>query len=591
MGADAWITLAVIAVLCVVFISERLPATLAMGGAVSVLYLSGVLDVGQAFGGFANIAPLTIAALYVIAGAADITGALGGITNRIFRPGFAGSERRALARTVLPASAVSGFLPNTPLVAMFAPRISAWARRTGRSPSRFLIPLSYAAILGGVITVLGTSTNLIISGLLDDAGQEPLGIFEITPVGLPLALVGTVAIVALAPLLVPTRRAPDEDLGSVREFTVEMIVSADSPLAGRTVAEGSLRSLQGVYLVEILRGGRTLAPVAPDEVLEGNDRLVFAGAVDKVVDLQGLPGLVMAEEHHVTVTGDIGHRFYEVVVSEASVLNGSTLKESEFRGSFGAAVVAVHRGGERLGGKLGDLPLRAGDVLLVVATEGFDRTARNRGDFSVVATMDAPPPVRRRSARLVELAVLALVVLAASGVVDLTRAAMGVALALLVLRVVTPGEARRSINFDIVAMVAFSIGIGRAAHESGLAETMADAIIGTSSHWGDLGIVLGIAIATIIATELLSNAAAAALMFPIAAATALETGMELRPLAVVVLLLASCSFLTPIGYQTNTMVFGMGGYRFTDFSRLGIPLTLIALVVAVVAVPLAFPLR
>jgi di/tricarboxylate transporter len=550
------------------------------------------VDAGEAFSGFSNIAPLTVAALYVLAGAADITGGLSGFTARALGAGKGSSERRALARTTLPVAASSAFIPNTPLVAMLAPRVSAWARRSGRSPSRFLIPLSYAAILGGVITLLGTSTNLVISGLLDGAGLEPLSVFEITPVGIVIALAGVAALVVVAPWLLPDRRTPDEDFASVREFTVELLVAPGGPLVGRSVHDADLRNLQGVYLVEIIRPERVIAPVPPDQTLRDGDRLVFAGAVDRVVDLQGVQGLVMAEEHHVApAAGDVGHRFYEAVISPASELAGATLKDVRFRSLFGAAVMAVHRAGDRLGGRLGDQQLRAGDVLLVVANDTWAHDMRGRPDFSVVAPYGGAAPLRRRGARLVELATLVLVVVAGAGLLDLTKTAMGVALALLALRVVTPAEARRSINLDIIAMIAFSFGLGAAVQTSGLAEVLGRELVGLTDGLGDVGVLVGIAVGTLVATELLSNNAAAALMFPVALAISVDTGIDVRPLAVVILIMASCSFLTPIGYQTNTMVFGMGGYRFTDFTRVGVPLTLITLVLAVTVTPLVFPLH
>ncbi|CAN5326849.1 SLC13 family permease [soil metagenome] len=591
MPADAWLTLAVIVALGVALATERVPPTVAMGSAVLGLYLVGVLDAPGAFGGFSNIAPITVAALYVIAGAADITGAMGGLTARVLGRPDGVSERRLLARLGYPVTLASGFMPNTPLVAMFAPRVSAWARRAGRSPSRFLLPLSYASILGGVITLLGTSTNLVVSGLLDAAGEPRLGVFEITPVGLPIALIGVSVLVLVVPRLLRTRQGPDEDLASIREFTIEMVVAPGSPLAGQTVAGANLRNLQGVYLVEILRSGHRVSPVAPEEVLGVGDRLVFVGEVDRVVDLQGIAGLVLAEEHHFTQDREVGRRFYEAVVAESSPLNGSTLKATGFRAAYGAAVVAVHRADHRLGGQLGDLPLRNGDVLLLVGPEGFEQTRRRSSDFSVIAPYAGGSPVRRRSAHLVELAIVALVVLAGTGLVDLTKAAVGVALALVATRVITPTAATRSINLNIIAMIAFSLGLGAAAATSGLAAEASANLLGLTERFGDHGIVFGIALGTLLATELLSNNAAAALVFPVALTTALETGLDIRPLALVILVMASCSFLTPIGYQTNTMVFGMGGYRFTDFTRVGLPLTIVTLVLTVALVPLAFPLR
>jgi di/tricarboxylate transporter len=591
MPLDAWITLAVIVVLCAVFVTERLAPSIAMGGAVVVLYLVGVVDAQQAFTGFSNPAPITVAALYVLAGAADLTGALSGLSTRMLGTGTGERERATLSRIVFPMVGASGFVANTPLVAMLAPRVAAWARRSGQSPSRFLLPLSYAAVLGGVVTVIGTSTNLVVSGLLQDQGLEPLAVFEITRLGLPVAVAGGLVLVLVAPRLLPTRATPDQDLDNVREFTVELLVAPGGSLVGRTVADGSLRNLQGVYLIEIRRHDRVIAPVPPDEVLEGADRLVFAGAVDRIIDLQSLPGLLMAEEHHFTVDNQIGHQFFEVVVGEGSPLNGSTMKDTSFRTRYGAAVIAVHRAGERLGGKLGDARLRAGDVLLVVADPAFTDAMRDRPDFSVIAPLDGRAPLRRRSARLVEVVTLGFVILAGTGVVDLTRAAVGTALALLVLRVLTPNEARRSINIDVILMIAFSFGLGAAASQSGLAAELADGLVSLTDQWGDLGVLAGILLATVVATELLSNNAAAAVVFPIAVATSAQTGLEPRSLAIGVLIMASCSFLSPIGYQTNTMVFGMGGYRFLDFTRLGFPLSICCFVVTLVLLPVVFPLR
>lgn len=591
MTIDAWITLAVIVGLAIAFITERVPPTVAMGSGVITLYLLGVVDAGGAFSGFSNIAPITVAALYVLAGAADITGAMSGISSRALGSGTKMSERAALARLVLPTAGASAFIANTPLVAMAAPRIAAWARRAERSPSRFLMPLSYAAVLGGVITILGTSTNLVVSGLLDAAGMEPLSVFEVTPVGLPVALAGSIALIVIGPLLLPSRRGPDEDFASVREFTVELLVAPNGPLVGQSVSDANLRTLAGVYLVEIIRPERVIAPVQPDQTLRAGDRLVFAGAVDRVVDLQGVQGLVMAEEHHVAPDGDVGHRFFEAVIADGSPLNGSTLKAASFRSAFGGAVMAVHRADERLGGKLGDRTLRAGDVLLVVGPESWREDMRSRSDFSVVAPFDGAAPLRRRGARLVELATVVLVVIAGAGILDLTKAALGVALALMAGRVITPSEARRSINVDIIVMIAFSFGLGAAAAQSGLAAELASGLVSLTDGFGDWGILLGIAVATLIATEALSHNAAAVLMFPIAVSTAAETGLDVRPLAIAILIMASCSFLSPIGYQTNTMVFGMGGYRFTDFPRVGFPITVITLCTTMVMVPLVFPLR
>ncbi|MGH2728159.1 MAG: SLC13 family permease, partial [Actinomycetota bacterium] len=285
MSLDAWMTLVVTVVTIVLLALDRFPPALVMGGAVTALLVAGVIDEDGALAGFANDAPVTVAALYILAGAAEITGALDGLTSRALGSTAGGDpgekHRRQLARIAYPSMAASAFIANTPLVAMLAPRVLAWCERTGRSASRYLMPLSYAVIFGGCITIVGTSTNLVVNGLLRDAELKPFKVFEITPAGLPIALIGVTLIVLLAPRLLPVRSAPNESLRAMREFTVEMVVARQSPLAGKTVAEAGLRNLQGVFLIEIERDRHPIAPVAPEQMLEEGDRLTFAGNVTR----------------------------------------------------------------------------------------------------------------------------------------------------------------------------------------------------------------------------------------------------------------------------------------------------------------------
>ncbi len=589
MSTDEWITLVVIGVLAVSVMTERVSPTSAMVAAVGTLYLAGVVDATEALSGFSNTAPVTVGALYVLAGAAEATGALGGAITTMMTPSQ-GRPRASLGRVVFPAAAMSAVVPNTPLVALLAPRVAGGARRRGESPSRYLMPLSYATVFGGVITLLGTSTNLVVAGLWSDAGFDPLGVFAVTRAGLPVAVVGTVVMVITAPWLIPHRRTPADEVGSTREFTMEFRVVEGGPSDGVSVVEASLRHLDGVFLVAILRRGHTLAPVGPDEVLVGGDGLIFAGNVERIVDVEEVPGLELADRHHF---GDHrgGQRFYEAVVSPASMLSGSTLRDSDFRARFGGAVVAVHRAGERLTGKLGTVRLRPGDVLLAVADEGFADRVRNSADFSVVAPFDDVAPTGRRGAWGVRALIAAVVVLSGSGLVDLTKASVGAALIVVATRLLTPSEARRSVNLDVIMMIALSFGLGSAVAVSGLAARGADALVTVGSSAGDLGVLLAVLVATTLLTEVLSNNAAAALMFPVVLDIASRTGLAVLPLVVGVLIMASCSFLTPIGYQTNLMVFGMGGYRFSDFARVGGPLTAATMATAMLAIPLGFPLR
>jgi di/tricarboxylate transporter len=590
--ADAWVTLAVVVGTLGVLVTERVPPAASILGATTVLYVVGVTDASQAFSGFANPAPITVAALYVVAAAVEVTGALEWLTRRTL-PGPGGpagpTRSRELAR-FLPAGLLpSALLNNTTIVAMLAPRVMAWARQTGRPSSTLLMPLSFAAIVGGLITAIGTSTNLIVSGLLVSAGEEPMGLFEIAQVGVPVALAGFGLLVVAAPRLLPERRPPQLAGPGAREFTVEMVVSPGSPLVSETVAQGGLRNLEGVYLVEVQREERIISPVGPDEVLETGDHLTFAGNVSRVVDLHRLAGLTAAEERHFAVAGDGPRRFHEMVVAPRSSLVGSTLKEADFRNRYAAAVVAIHRAGERVEGKLGSVRLRPGDVLLVLADAGLPKRLRDHHDFLVVSMLDEAGPPRREKARWVELTILVLLVVVGLGWLDILQGALLAGFALVGMRVLSPAEARAAVDIDVIVMIAASFGIGAALSVSGLSEVLAGGLVDAFGGWGNVGLLLGVLLATTLLTELITNNAAAVLMFPIGLATATAAGLDVRPFAMVIAVGASASFLSPIGYQTNTIVYGMGGYRFGDFARLGAPLSVVTIGITLLVVPVAWP--
>lgn len=585
MSGDAWITLVVLTGVLIVMATDKVAPTFAMAGGVLVLLFTDVLTEGEAVGGFGNTAPVTIAALYVLAGAAGATGALGSITDRLVG---GGSRRTELARLTGGVAAVSAFVPNTPLVALIAPRIVTWCRRTGVSPSKYLMPLSYATVFGGVITVLGTSTNLVVSDLLANAGMERLGVFEITPAGIIVAAAGVIAMVIVTPWLLPDRVAIDSSLReSARRFTVAVLVDPDGPLPGRTVGEAGLRQLQGVFLVAIERDNSVIQ-VSPDVRLSGGDTLYFAGDVSRVIDVKNMAGLVSAEQKH--MLDQPGAVLFEAVVSERSELAGATLKDASFRARYGAAVLAIHRAGEHVAGKLGTITLRRGDVLLVLAGPEFADTWRNRSDFAVIAAVDDPPPLRPQRAWMVTVGFIAMVVLATLEWLTLMEAALLSAAAMLLFKVISPTEARRSVNMNVVLTIALSVSLGTAVGKSGLADEMARVLGNIGDPFGDIGQLAAILIATMLITELLSNNGAAAVMFPVAIAAAQQSGLDERAFVIAVLIGASCSFLSPIGYQTNLMVYGLGGYRFSDFTRLGAPLTLVTIIATLVALPLTIGL-
>ena len=594
MPGDAWLTLAVVAATVVVLALDRASPPAAVMGAVTLLLLAGVIDEGQAFSGFSNPAPITVAALYVLSAAAQATGIVELLTARILGPAASSNltDRQVMSRILIPTTMASAFLNNTPIVAMVAPGVISWARRAGRSVSQFLMPVSFASILGGVITAIGTSTNLVVSGLLVASDQEPLGLFEIGQVGLPAAIAGLVVVILLAPRALAPRRAPGERMGDdAREFTVEMTLSNGSPLAGKTVAAAGLRNLEGVFLVEVERSGYRIAPVSPDEVLVTGDRLTFAGNVSRVLDLQRLPGLTSAEQPHFSFAGSaMRRRMFEAVVGEDSALAGSSLKEVGFRSRYGGAVLAIHRAGERIDAKLGEVRLHPGDVLLVLSDADFRRRWNDGRDFLVIAPLDGETPPRRDKAVVVGVVVVALLALVGTGVLDILQAALVAAFSLVVFRVLSPAEARNAVDLNVIVVIAGSFGLGEAVSGSGLAQELADTIIEPLGSLGDVGLLIGVLLATVLLTELITNNAAAVLVFPIAMAVASQSGLDPRPFAMAIALAASASFLTPIGYQTNTMVYGMGGYRFGDFARLGLPLTLIVLAIGTFVIPVFWPL-
>ncbi|MEE2704005.1 MAG: SLC13 family permease [Myxococcota bacterium] len=569
----AWITLAVVALMIVGLLQERLsPDTLVLGALV-LLMLFGIIEPVSALRGFASPSVITVGALFVIAGAIRNTGALGMISERLF--GGAREIRPALARLTTLTGVGSAFLSNTAIVAMFLPVVFKWAERQRISPSWLLIPLSYAAVVGGVCTLIGTSTNLVVSGLLEQRGLPGFSMFELAWVGIPCLIVALSLIVLLAPRVLPERIDVLSRMGAgTREYLVEMRLESESPLVGQRVEEAGLRQLSGLFLVRVERGSGVISPVGPGEYLRAQDRLTFAGVVETIVDLQQFRGLV-PEVHDRPPEADDRWVLHEAVVSGGSPLIGLSIREANFRGRYSAAVVAVHRHGERIESKLGDIQLRAGDTLLLEAASGFSRSFRDSTDFYLVSEVDESAPPRHHRAAWA-LAILGGVVgLSASGALPIVAAALAGAVGVVAVGCLSPGQARRSIDVSVLIVIAASFGLARALEESGAAGMIGAAFVGISEPWGPVAVLAGVYLATLVLTEMVSNNAAAALMFPIALVAASAVEADPRPFAIGVAIAASLSLATPLGYQTNLMVYGPGGYRFSDFLRMGLPLQLL----------------
>lgn len=589
MGWEAIVVAAVLVVAIGALAREMAPPPAIMLGAVVALVIVGVLEPEQAFSGLSNPATLTIAGLFVVARTVRDHARIDRVVERILGgDGHAPvGTRRALVRMPLPVLGLSGVLNNIPLVATLAPVVRSWAERHGVAATHLLIPLSFAAILGGLLTTIGTATNLVVSGIVETSGLAPaFGFFEVTWVGLPLAVVAVTIMVLLAPRVLPDRRSPHERLsGHERDFAVRLQVAPDGPLDHATVDGAGLRDLRTTYLAGLVRDGHEIAPVAPDTLLLAGDVLTFVGRVDDVRDLLSRPGLVEAEHPQTELLEGDGHDLYECVLGSSSRLVGRTLKEVSFRGHYGGAVVAIHRAGQRVDAKLGTVRLQPGDVLLVLADEPYGERWQGTPDFAVVVPHRARTSSRSPREPFVALVVLAMVGLSASGLVPIVTSVLAAVAVFIGTRTIRFRRALDALNLDVLLIVAAAIGLGIAMQTSGLAGVVADGVAWAAGEGGVLLALAMVVIGTIVLTELVTNVAAAGIMVPVALDAAQRLQAEPTGFAVAVAIAASASFLTPIGYQTNTIVYGLGGYRFGDYWRLGLPLTAAVLVVTLLVVP------
>ncbi|MCA9233826.1 MAG: SLC13 family permease [Planctomycetales bacterium] len=605
---------------------RRVPIEVLFLGGLVIVTLCGVVTPQRAIAGFASNAVILIGALFAVSAGLRNTGALDWVGQRLL--GRAETERGALLRLGLTIPPVSAFVLNTPLVAMMAPVVVDWCRRRNVSPSRLMIPLSYLTILGGVCTLIGTSTTLVVNGSLGELHKTPekfplidaariaeLTMFEITVVGVPVALVGIAYMMFVAPKLLPDRDDLIERFDEHRrDYLVDMTVLPTCPLAGRTVHDAGLRQLPGLFLIEIDRNGETITPVAPGDRIHAGDHLVFTGVVSTIADLERIPGLVpAADKNFEHLPADRVHRqLTEAVLSRTSPLVGLTVKEADFRQRYNAAIVAIHRNGERVTNKIGDVELEPGDTLLLQTRPEFVDAHRNSRDFYLVSRVGGATARRHDRALLAGLLFLGLILwLAISsffpgaipwGYVmskDVKAiAAIAIVLAMIVTRCMTTSEARSAIDIQVLLVIGAAIGLGEALDKSGAARWLAEMLVrgastaGFAPAWRPFILLAVVYVLTQLLTEAISNVAVASIMIPIAvhvAAAGGAAGYDPRPFIVAVTLAASLSFATPIGYQTNLMVMGPGGYSPRDYWKAGLPLAALTTVTALMAITWAFP--
>ena len=574
----------IVSVLLALTLTQITPDVILMS-AVAVLLITGTLTPGEAFAGFSNTGVMTIAVLYIVAAGLKESGAIQFIAHRLL--GQPRSLRQAQARLLLPASLLSAFMNNTAVVAMLIPAVQDWSQRIRISASKLLLPLSYAAIMGGTLTLIGTSTNLVVDGLLQQQKGIALGMFELAWLGIPVLLVGSGFLLLFGERLLPNRQGVVEQLDQAREYGVEVEISSGSPLIGKTIAQAGLRSLTYTYLAEIERRGQLLSAVDPDTPLEDGDLLFFIGASEGANELRKINGLQPANEDVQKL--NIAHHqrhLVEVVLGSDFPALGKSIRESAFRTRYRAVILSVSREGARLPGKMGDICFQVGDTLLLEAGQNFVDQYRFRRDFLLVSLLNnsTPPDFRKAPVAIGWLGLL--IVLSTSGVLSILESAMIAAGGMLVTRCVTASRGRGSIDLTVLVVIAASFALGVAMSKSGAAHLLANTLLGGSgssiSPW--LALVM-VYLMTVIFTEMITNNAAAVLMFPVSMAVADQLGVNFMPFAIAIMFAASASFITPLGYQTNLMVYGPGGYKMTDYVRIGLPLSLLTGATAVLLIP------
>ncbi len=584
MNFEFYYTLALFFILTFLLIKEILPPEISIFSVLLLLLIGNVITVKEAFIGFSNEGMLTIGLLFAISGALQTTGVMNLFINSILRGSSNKGIKSALTRLLIPLAFLSAFLNNTPIVAMLISPIKKWSEQNNFPVSKFLIPISYVTILGGMCTLIGSTTNLIVHGLMIENGYTGFGFFELSLIGIPVLIVGLVYLLLFSHKLLPENNSFVKDFSkNSRDFVIELKVRPNYHGIDKTIENAGLRHLKGLYLFQIERNGGIIRQASPEEVLRLNDRLFFTGLPQTILELQKTPGLEIIEDAHFDLKNYDSDRLksYEVVVSSSSPLINQKINESNFREKYNSVIIAIHRNGERIEEKIGNIHLRAGDTLLLLSDKQFKNRWYNSKDFYLISSFNGMPSKPKwHSYFSLSVFILALI-LAFTGLIPIISA-MGIAAVVLVLSgTLSKKNVINSIDWKVLVIIASSFGIAIAMETSGVGAFFADIILLVFSNFGLIGIISGIYLTTVVYTNFITNNTAAVLMFPIAFAIAKNLNMDIHPLAVAIAIGASSSFLTPISYQTNLMVHGPGRYRFKDFIITGIPLQLITLLLSV----------
>ncbi len=590
----AFVLLALLNVLILLVRDIYPPVLVLFAGIVQVLIGSNSIDEKfyspeLAFSGFSNASIITVGALFLIAKAVRNSGLLDG-----FGVSFLGNGNdkksvvKTLAKISLPLSSVSAFFNNTPVVAIFLPTIREWAEKHKISPSKLLLPLSYFTIFGGACTLIGTSTNLVIDGFYFKEFGEHLSFFSFAALGIPAGIIGTFYLLTAGHRLLPEQKGLFADVqGKVKKYLVEMTVDADAPFVGKSIEEIGFRDIEELFLFKVRRNGRIFAPVKKEFIIEGNDVLIFSGQRDGVLELQKIKGLSAPSHPEKLETGDDA-QFVEVVISASSPLIGRTINDLWFNRRYNATVLALHRNGSEVESHFSSLPLKSGDTLLLLASTGFRRMWQNSTDFLLVS------PIRHdifetEHRFVVLVSLIGMILLPALGILPISITSITTVVIFTLLDLIKPKSVLNGINWDVLLVIGAAFGISEALKVSGAAELLVNILetaVGNSSPQVALIII---ALTTSLTSEFVTNNAAAALIFPVAVQFASSLGVNPLPFVMVLAIGASASFSTPVGYQTNTMVYGPGGYKYLDYVKVGLPLNLIFTIIPALIAPIIWP--
>lgn len=589
MEWQGWFSLALCVGTLTTLIVTRIKPHLVMMAGLTVLSVFGILSTEDVLAGFSNQGLITVAAMFIVAAGMYSSGAVDLLVHHIL--GRPDNARSALTRMYGPVVLLSSFLNNTPVVATMIPAIHTWSRKIGISPSKLMIPLSYCAILGGTITLIGTSTNLIVNSLYQNlTGDTGFSLFSITAVGLPVALIGLLFMWIFFPTWLPNREQ-SKAFANLREFTLEVSVAHNGSLVGKTVEEAGLRHLQRLYLVEIERNGTVITAAPSEEKLHGGDRLVFAGDTDAISDLLRINGIVPSPEDGHTqtlMTERAERRLVEAVVSPHCAAIGDAIRAARFRDRYGAVVLAVARNGERVKGNLGNIQLQAGDTLLLEARPAFVSRQRYNKDFLLINDLNTEAP-RHERAYLAWLILIGIVSAAGFELISMLNAALIGAGLMLITGCCTASQAEKSLDLNVLITIGASFALGLALEKTGVAGYLAESIIDLSGGKPWLLLILTYLTVSIL-TEVITNNAAAIIMLPIILEITEKAGLHNVPFILAIMMAASASFATPIGYQTNLMVYGPGGYRSTDFLRVGLPMNVVTGAATLTVLLIGWPL-